>query len=125
MADPELDKLAREAIVAIEARPHGIWSVDLTLDKAGIPNPTEINIARFFTTHQFFSAAGLNMPFIFVKLGFDESPPPIPKKINPLPVDLAWVRGMDFEPILTTMEKINSCEAELKVLRKEVRERKR
>lgn len=124
MADPELDQLAQKAIFAIDPKPHAIWSVDLTLDKHGVPNPTEINIARFFTTHQFFSAAGLNMPYIFVKLGFDESPPPILKKINPLPVDLAWVRGMDFEPVLTTMDKINSCETQLNALRKEVRERK-
>ena len=120
MADARLDKLAQQAIVAIDSQPHGIWSVDLTLDKNGLPNPTEINIARFFTTHLFFSEAGLNMPYIYVKMAYGEELPPIPQKINPLPVSLAWVRGMDFEPVLTTMDKINAYEEGLGKLRKQV-----
>jgi len=92
----------------------------MTLDRDGIPNPTEINIARFFTTHLFFSKAGLNVPLIFVKAALDEPLPELPVKINPLPLGLAWIRGMDFEPILTTVEKINECEVELQALRQQL-----
>ena len=28
----------------------------------GVPNPTEINISRFFTTVRFFTEAGINFP---------------------------------------------------------------
>jgi hypothetical protein len=31
---------------------------------------TEINVGRFFTTHQFFTALGLKLPYICVKLAF-------------------------------------------------------
>jgi hypothetical protein len=120
MADAALDHLALKAIAAVDRKPHGIWSVDMTLDRDGIPNPTEINIGRFFTTHLFFSKAGLNMPLIFLKTAYDEPTPKLPVKINPLPAGLAWIRGMDFDPILTTTEKIDQCEAELQALRSQL-----
>lgn len=96
---------AIKAIQAIDKKPHGIYSVDLTYGQDGIPYPTEINIGRFFTTHYFFSKAGLNLPYIYVKLAYEEEIPHT-EMINPLPNDLVWIRGMDFEPILTTMDKI-------------------
>jgi len=120
MADPEFDKLAERTILAVDPKPNAIWSVDMTLDRDGVPNPTEINIARFFTTHLFFSAAGLNMPYIYVKLALGEEPPPIVRKINPLPIDLAWVRGMDCEPVLTTIQTIDSYETDLNKVRREL-----
>lgn len=118
ISDPVLDELAQRAIHAIDQKPHGIFSVDLTYDKRGTPNPTEINIGRFFTTHLFFSEAGLNMPHIFVRLAFGEPIPPLARTINPLPEGLAWVRGMDIEPILTTVARIETSEATLAERRK-------
>jgi carbamoyl-phosphate synthase large subunit len=108
VSDPAVDDLAIRAIHAIDACPHGVWSVDMTYDREGCPNPTEINIGRFFTTHLFFSQAGLNMPYILVKLAFGEEPPLPEKRINPLPDGLAWIRGMDIVPILTTTAEIES-----------------
>jgi Phosphoribosylaminoimidazole carboxylase (NCAIR synthetase) len=114
VSDPVVDDLAQKAIFAIDKKPNGIFSVDFTFDKKGIPNPTEINIGRFFTTHFFFTQAGLNMPYIFVKAAFDEKIPELSKKINPLREGLAWVRGMDFHPILTDMQKIQDSEDDYK-----------
>ena len=57
-----VDQLAMDAIFAISKEPHGIFCVDMTYDFAGLPNVTEINIGRFFTTHYFFTQAGLNFP---------------------------------------------------------------
>ncbi len=111
--DRSLDKMAIRAIKAVDNKPHGIFSVDMTYDKKGVLNPTEINIGRFFTTHEFFSQAGLNMPYIYVKLAFNE-PVKINKKLNPLKPGLAWVRGLDFLPKLTTISAINSHEDKLK-----------
>ncbi len=108
VSDPMVDAIALQAILAIDSQPHGIFSVDLTYDKAGVPNPTEINCGRFFTTHLFFTEAGLNMPYLYVKLGLGE-PVDLPEpRINPLPPDLAWVRGMDTEPRLVPVSEIES-----------------
>jgi len=119
VADPRVDEIAQKAILAIDKKPHGIFSVDLTYDNTGVPCPTEINIGRFFTTHEFFTRAGLNMPYIFAKMAFGESIESIgniilEKKINPLPTGLVWIRGMDFLPILTTMEDLEKEVEKLK-----------
>jgi carbamoyl-phosphate synthase large subunit len=102
VSDPLVDKIAQQAVLAIDDRPDGVFGVDLTYDRQGVPNPTEINIGRFFTTHQFFTRAGLNMPYIFVQCGLNRTVPYISNKINPLTPGLAWIRGMDIVPVLTT-----------------------
>lgn len=104
--DSAIDALAQKAILAIDSRPNGIFSVDMTYDLSGKPRVTEINIGRFFTTIHFFTEAGLNMPDIFVRLAFGEHVPNISHPINPLPPGLVWIRGMDRKPVLTTMKKI-------------------
>jgi len=100
-SDLELDAIAEKAVRSIDPKPDGLFGVDMAYDKNGVPNPTEINIGRFFTTHQFFTDAGLNMPEIFVKLSYGEKLPAISKQKNPLPDGLVWIRGMDFEPVLS------------------------
>ena len=118
ISDPVLDEIAQKSIFAIDKKPNGIFSVDLTYDKEGIPNPTEINIGRFFTTHEFFTKAGLNMPYIFVKTAYNEKLPEIKKKINPLKPGKVWIRGIDFLPVLTDIKDIESNVSELHKLRK-------
>ena len=113
VSDKKLDDLAQKAIFAIDNKPHGIYGVDMTYDKNGVPNPTEINIGRFFTTHQFFTDAGLNMPHIYLKAAFNETLPYFKRKINPLKNGLAWVRGMDVEPVLTSLKDIEALEDKL------------
>jgi carbamoyl-phosphate synthase large subunit len=109
-SDPVVDRVALDAISAIDRRPHGIFSVDMTYDKAGTPNPTEINIGRFFTTHYFFTKAGLNFPEIYCNVALDGKFPSLKRKINPLPDGLVWIRGMDVQPVLTTSEELARLE---------------
>jgi hypothetical protein len=120
VSDPVLDEIAQRAILAVDSRPNGVFGVDLTYDRAGVPNPTEINIGRFFTTHQFFTAAGLNMPYILTQCALADETPVVSPKINPLPAGLAWVRGMDVRPVLTTTEKIDADKKALEQRRRAV-----
>jgi carbamoyl-phosphate synthase large subunit len=105
-SDVKVDEVAINAIKAVSQKPHGIFGVDMAYDKAGTPNPTEINISRFFTTVLFFTEAGLNLPVIFKDIALYNEFPTLAKKINPLPDNLLWLRGMDTEPKLTTAEQI-------------------
>lgn len=105
-SDDMVTDIALKTIKAVDDKPHGIFGVDMTYDKNGIPNPTEINISRFFTTVLFFTKAGLNMPVIFKDLALYGKKPNIKKKINPLPDGLIWLRGMDTEPVLSTIEDV-------------------
>ncbi|MDD0973002.1 hypothetical protein [Pseudomonas fontis] len=99
-------EIAINCVKAVSDKPHGIFGVDMAYDFNGVPNPTEINISRFFTTVQFFTEAGLNMPEIFKDIALYGEFPDLENKINPLPNDLMWLRGMDTAPRLTTAEGI-------------------
>ncbi len=99
-----VNTVALDAIRSIDKKPHGVYGVDMAYDKDGFPNPTEINISRFFTTVLFFTEAGLNMPKIFKDIALYNKFPSLNKKINPLPNGLMWVRGMDTKPKLVTEE---------------------
>ena len=114
-SDPIVDQVSQEAIFAIDPTPHGIFSVDMTYDFAGVPNPTEINISRFFTTHYFFTKAGINFPEIYVTLGLEGKLPNLTKILNPLPDGLLWIRGMDVEPVLTNSEALKTMERSFNV----------
>jgi hypothetical protein len=100
-SDPEVDRISIETVKAVSDKPHGIFGVDMAYDKNGVPNPTEINISRFFTTVLFFTEAGLNLPEIFKDIALYNQFPDLKKKINPLPDGLLWLRGMDTKPFLS------------------------
>lgn len=103
-SDDTVTSIAKDSILAVDKQPNGIYGVDLTYDVNGVPNPTEINISRFFTTVLFFTTAGLNMPKIYKDICLYNQFPSLEKKINPLPDGLMWMRGMDNEPIMVTDE---------------------
>lgn len=98
--DPLVDEVAQKAIRAVDTEPNGLFGVDMTYDIDGFPNPTEINIGRFFTTIYFFTKAGLNMPEIYLQLGLTGVSDYLGRVINPLPIGLNWFRGVDSEPLL-------------------------
>jgi predicted ATP-grasp superfamily ATP-dependent carboligase len=107
-SSPMVNEIAEAAIRAVAPQPHGVFGVDMTYDHKGIPNPTEINIGRFFTTSYFFAKAGLNMAEIYCDIALDGRFPDLPRKINPLPDGLCWVRGMDVVPVLTTTAELEA-----------------
>ena len=102
MTDPIVTRIAQESIFAVDDKPHGIFAVDMTYDDKGMPNPTEINIGRFFTTVLFFTQAGINFPEIYADLILEKKFPDLDKKVNPLEDNLLWFRGMDSLPRLLT-----------------------
>ena len=91
----DVNRIATNAIKAIDSKATGIFCVDLKENKKNIPCVTEINAGRFFTTSNFFSEAGLNMPYFYIKLAFGEKIPKL-KKYNPLPKNLFWIRQVDM-----------------------------
>ncbi len=113
-SDELVDKIAIQAVKSVDENPNGLYGVDMTYDSNGIPNPTEINIARFFTTIRFFTEAGLNMPEIYAKIGLGLESKSLATKLNPLPNNLLWLRGMDRKPRLITVEELNQFEVKTK-----------
>jgi biotin carboxylase len=105
VADRTLDELAVRCIRAADAKPNGIFSVDFTYDLRGVPNPTEINIAKFFTTHHFVTRAGCNMPDILVQLAFGEYRGDY-EIYNPCQPGMLWIRGIDVLPVLVSKQEL-------------------
>ena len=105
-SDPIVSKVAKDSVFAVDPKPHGIYGVDMGYDTDGFPNPTEINISRFFTTVRFFTEAGLNMPAIFKNIALrGEFPEECPIE-DPLENGLMWMRGMDTHPKLMTQDQV-------------------
>ncbi len=115
VSDPQVDDIAVKAIRAITPVPNGIFGVDMTYDRHGVPNPTEINVSRFFTTIQFFAEAGLNMPKILKDIVLYGKYPELAKPVNPLPDGLLWLRALDAPPILTTAAEMDAALIKLAV----------
>lgn len=106
VTDDQVTDIAIRSVKAVSGKPHGIFGVDMAYDNNGVPNPTEINISRFFTTVRFFTEAGLNMPEMFKCLALSEPYSKPCKQLDPLPADLLWARGMDTQPRLITNDLI-------------------
>lgn len=69
--DERVNQTAHQAVLAIDEKPHGIYSVDLREDEGGTPRPTEINAGRGFTTMGLWSLYGANFLDLVVRLGVD------------------------------------------------------
>ena len=106
VSDEQVTQIAINTVKAVSDKPHGIFGVDMAYDKNGIPNPTEINISRFFTTVRFFTEAGINFPEIFKQLALGEKISIKKGIINPLENGLMWVRGMDTDPRLVVKDSL-------------------
>jgi biotin carboxylase len=91
---PSVDKVALDAIRALDPRPCGAYCVDIKEAADGSPRVTEINAGRFFTTSNFFAAAGLNMPEMLMRCALGEHPEP--RGSSPLEADLYWIRMVDM-----------------------------
>jgi len=120
--DQKVTDIALASIFAIDSSPNGIFSVDMTYDFNGLPNPTEINIGRFFTTHYFFTCAGVNFSDIFVRMSLGLPIKKLKKKINPLPEGLAWTRGMDIKPVLDNISRFEQLEKDLNNIKIQMKE---
>jgi predicted ATP-grasp superfamily ATP-dependent carboligase len=92
--EPAVDQLAQDAIRTLDALPCGAYCVDIKEAEDGAAKVTEINAGRFFTTSNFFAAAGLNMPDLLVRCSLGERPPRCGS--SPLPSDLFWIRMVDM-----------------------------
>ena len=95
--DPTVAAIATRAVLAVDHEPHGIYGVDMKCDSAGVPNPTEINIGRFFTTIEFFTQLGLNIPEMYVQIAQTGA---LPREVKRLDEGWFWVRSMDAPPKL-------------------------
>lgn len=92
----EINQLVYKAVKAIDPQASGVFCADMKTDKNGLIKLIEINAGRFFTTSFFFSAAGLNMPYYYTKIGLGDEVKYDLKQFDNLPEDWYWVRMIDM-----------------------------
>jgi carbamoyl-phosphate synthase large subunit len=105
VSDTKVTELATRAIRALDSRPNGIYCVDIKCSQNGSPRVTEINAGRFFTTSNFFAAAGLNMPDMAMKAAAGTRL--IPIGLSPLADDLYWIRNVDMNYVMVGESDLN------------------
>jgi carbamoyl-phosphate synthase large subunit len=98
VARPDVDDTACNAIRALDPKPNGIYCVDMKSGVDGVVKVTEINAGRFFTTSNYFAAAGLNMPEMFLRCALGERPARLGAGV--LPAGLYWIRMVDMGFVL-------------------------
>lgn len=106
----KVNKLATEAVLAIDNKADGIFCIDIKENKKGEPCIIEINAGRFFTTSDFFTEAGVNMPYIYLKLAYGEKVKA--KQYNSVPKGWYWIRMVDMGCKLVKGEKWESKNVE-------------
>ena len=94
VSEPAIDDLACDAIRALDPSPNGIYCVDIKESASGQAKVTEVNAGRFFTTSNFFAAAGVNMPDMYVRLAMGDDVADL--GTSPLPSGLYWIRMVDM-----------------------------
>ena len=98
--DDELNKRAFRAVLALDHKPHGFYSVDLREDADGVPRPTEVNAGRCFTTSYLSTAAGFNFMDAWCTLIEGKDPRPKDSHFNVIPAGLTWMRHIDCPELL-------------------------
>jgi biotin carboxylase len=108
----DVNKIAEDAVRAVDPKPHGVFSVDLKADKNGNFFVTEINPGRFLTSslHFFYTAKNL-MPYSYLKIAYNES---VPENIlrQKTPEGTILIRSLDSKPIILKEKKLNELIAD-------------
>lgn len=104
----KLNVTGMNAVRAVDEKPNGIYCVDMKENADGVPCVTEINAGRFFTTSNFFSTIGANMPQQYVKMALGEKLDPIPEMHNAAESRKLWIRGVDMKPEVLTHEQVQN-----------------
>lgn len=103
-----VNSMGKQAIEAVDSRPHGVYFTDMRADESGTPHVTEVNPGRLGTTSSdFYRRAGFNVVEQLVKIATDDTADFL-SKYNVLPADLYYIRKSNCEPVVATGDEIEN-----------------
>ena len=97
VVDDSLNEIASRAVRAMDADPHGVYSVDLREASEGVPLVTEINARQAFRP-LLYTHSGVNFSAVLADLALHDKQPDLPA-MNAQVAGMEIIRGMDFEPL--------------------------
>jgi len=97
--DPIIELTARQTVLALDPRPHGIYCVDLREDEDGHAHPTEVNAGRSCTTVGLWAEAGLNLHALLCDYAAGWHPEP-----GRIPVGTTLIRHIDCGHLIVREE---------------------
>jgi carbamoyl-phosphate synthase large subunit len=98
VVDERLNETASRAVRAMDAEPHGVYSVDLREASEGVPLVTEINARQAFRP-LLYTHSGVNFSALLADLVVHGKRPDLPA-MNAQVAGMEIIRGMDFEPLV-------------------------
>jgi len=105
--DPEVNTVARSAVLAIDPKPHGFYCVDLKYNSSGRPAVTEVNVKAHTTLGLWSYVAqrilGLpreyNLPYLYIELGLGRDLKERPEKYDIYP-EAIMIRHIDADLLI-------------------------
>jgi carbamoyl-phosphate synthase large subunit len=107
--DDEVNDVARKAVMALDGRPHGAYSVDLKGSSTGVSCVTEVDAGKFHTTMPLWGYAGVkllglpwyaNLADLYVRIGLGQDVPPSVPTLDLFPAGYYLLRDMDVGAFL-------------------------
>ncbi len=100
----DVAEVGEQSVRAVDARPHGVYFVDMKVSATGRVCVTEINAGRCGTTVHFYTEAGYNFPWLLVRMARGETVAPLGDPNAAVETGLYWVRTLDCGPELVRGE---------------------
>lgn len=106
--EDKINKIGVAAVLALDPKPHGFYSVDIKEDGNGKPHVTEVD-GKWHTTAPLWGYAvskvlcdiKYNLAYLYLKLGYEEEIPNIPRT-NLFPENYYLIRQLDSGVVLIT-----------------------
>lgn len=112
-----INNLSNTIIRSVSKKPNGTISIDYTLDENGIPNLTEIQASRLYTSTHFMTKCGINFPFIFYKVAMGQEVSDTEKNAK-LNENYLWLKYVGNYPILIEESELDEYENKCKSLQR-------
>lgn len=106
ISNSTVTKIGKQAVIALDSVPDGLFAVDMTENSKGVLCVTEVNAGRFVTTStMLFEKTKCYLPWYALQLFFGKQIK-LKKSINPIKPNLYLVGGRLGEPKLFTSRQI-------------------
>ncbi|MEM3857617.1 MAG: hypothetical protein QXI37_03815 [Thermoprotei archaeon] len=103
VSDPEVNKVSVQAVLAVDPKPNGVYSVDLKDGQDGRPRITEVDAGKFHSTMPLWGYVAVtelgldwyaNLPDLYISLGTGEDVDGVPQ-FDLIPAGYYMLRNID------------------------------